>query len=170
MSKKEAQAAQAAEKISTTIQNVQNVKGLLSELTCEVLWKNSVRATEVDRRLNKAAASNREMEKISASDKASESQKDQACKLQTDLQEMVEAISAMRQIFNSLRSADAKEMAELVLEGQDLRKNFDLCADLILGNITIVIELVHSLAKKLMEAGGPADLRDNFLHLISHLI
>lgn len=147
-------------RIETTLHQNQKVRDLLLELSPDVLWRSLVRTAELDRRLSKAQASEHELQKVAASDKATAEQKSRAASLQDEIAGLLSCVSAMKQFFLCARSQSADDLAQQVSTGTDLMAHLTICAHRLLSDFNVLMDIVHSMAKKLVEAPlGACSLR-----------
>ena len=58
----------------------------------------------------------------------------------------------MKLVFSTFRSQDTKALAGDITSSTELEKNVGACAKLLFGNFTILIDVIHHIAKKLAEA------------------
>lgn len=142
------------ERLESSLANADSVKQSLVELTPEVLWKSLVRATDVERRITKANSTSRELDKLCANDKASQSHKARASQLQDELQQLVDRTTCMRHVFTAFKTGDPKVLAAEIDSGEELQKNFAACCDKVLNDFTIVLEIIQCVGKKIIEAAA----------------
>lgn len=134
----------------TLLTNSQKSLDLVLELTPNVLWKSLVRANELDRRLGKVQAAEREMQKLMANDRANQEQKERAQKLQSEILAAAEVVSSMKQLFLQIRSTDTSLEQEMV-SGQDLTINLAKCSDKLFADAATTMDVIHVMAKRLID-------------------
>ena len=101
--------------------------------------------------MSKANAANRDLDKIIASDKVDTSVKSNARALQDEISLLMERINSLKQIFMLIRSAEPQVLFAELSGGEDVRKQFDVCAGQFLSGHSVLIDVIHFLAKKLVE-------------------
>lgn len=136
-----------------------NGKDSLEELTPEVIWRSKIRGAELDRRIGRGSGVDRDLQKVLSNKQASQAQKDRATALQEEVTALAEAVSTMKLAFMAIRNQDGASLADEILgvsSQSELVKNITKCAHKLLTDFDIVIDIVHTVAKKLIEALGLA--------------
>ena len=147
-----AKADKASERIVAMLTTCQKTKDALAELTPDALWRSLVRATELDRRLGKVAAAERDLQKIGASDKADWQQKARATQMQDEINSLSEVVSAMKHVCSVFRMSDPGALTQEVLTSQELAKRVKQCAGKLFSDFSVLMDIIHTCAKKLVEA------------------
>lgn len=140
------------ERTEALLGNVQKTKDSLVELTPESIWRSLIRTSELERRLGKVGTCERDLQKVGAG-KADQLQKARAAQLQDEIQGLAEAIGAMKQFCGIVRG-EAPALIQDISTGQDLAKFLGQCAHKLLSDFAVVIDIVHAISKKLLEASS----------------
>ena len=151
--KPEQKPEQKPDRTDIILQNNKKLRDSLAELTPDVIWRSRVRGNELDRRIAKASTCERELDKIQANAKASARQKADASDLSEAVKVLAEEASSLKLTCQAIRNPDAKLLAaELSNPHGDLATNLAKCAHKLLADHHTVIDAIHVIAKKMMEA------------------
>ena len=141
----------AAERLETSLANAQKALDQLAEVNANVLWRGIVRSNELDRRTSKASTCERDMQRIVANDKASAEQKGKAEVLQRQLPAYSDRVSAMKQVFTIARSSVTDGLDHQITNSADFYNHIDKCAEILWCDYPTVMDMVHVIAKKIVE-------------------
>ena len=91
-----------------------------------------------------------ELQKVGANEKADSSQKKKAASLEDDITEASKTACALKEMCRILRSETA-ELSKEVAKGSGLQEQLQICGPKLVAEPNILMEMVHSTAKKLTE-------------------
>ncbi|CAK9112872.1 unnamed protein product, partial [Durusdinium trenchii] len=164
-SKPKPAAASKEADMKSTLESGNKVLPLLEELTAPTLWRSSVRASEVDRRMGRSGPLLREIADLMtdpAADKESEDYKSLHT-LSKKMQEEIDRISALRDLCKFIRGSTSDQMAEDVATNGSMLENFGYCWKSLLECEGTLVDMVGLISKKILEA--PDYLLIKFLQL-----
>lgn len=148
-----------SDRVEVILSNGKKLKDSLAELTPDVIWRSKVRATELDRRISRGSGIDRELQKVHTNKQASQIQKERATALQDEVFQLAEAASTMKLAFMAIRNQDGASLADEltgVSSQAELLKNMTKCAHKLLTDSDVVIDIIHTVAKKLIDVLGLA--------------
>ena len=152
-SKPKPAAASKEADMKSTLESGIKVLPLLEELTAPTLWRSSVRASEVDRRMGRSGPLLREIADLMtdpAADKESEDYKSLHT-LSKKMQEEIDRISALRDLCKFIRGSTSDQMAEDVATNGSMLENFGYCWKSLLECEGTLVDMVGLISKKILE-------------------
>lgn len=154
-------------KLAASVMTHVKTADLLREISCESIWRSTIRSAELERRLTKGNSTISELETLMAHVKFPEleaSQQDDAKKVVIEIKDLVFWQSAMKECSRSIRNKDAAALAADITDTAELVEQFAKCAPILFKDISTLADMMHQLAKKLIEVTW-FDSRLPFRHL-----
>ena len=74
--------------------------------------------------------------------------------MQDEINSLSEVVSAMKHVCSVFRTSDPASLTQEVLTGDELAKRVKQCAGKLFSDFTVLIDMIHTCAKKLVEARG----------------
>lgn len=137
----------------------------LNEITAEAVWKSLIRATELERRVTRATSATGDLQKIPAMPAATADQKTKADDLAQEIRLVSRNVSAMKELSRVIRSLTPPDMEREIqrCNHSELATHLDSCRDLLVKDGAVLMDLVTTIAKKLLEVAWAQQM---CLHLL----
>lgn len=142
----------AAERIDMVLATNKKIRDALVECGPDAIWRSAIRAAELDRRLGKISAADRDLQKLLVNGNASEEQKNAATSLQDEISQLGSQVSTLKLLCNTLRSQEPKSLAAEIHHGSELEKTFSGASKQLFKNFNVLLDMIHFIAKKLAQA------------------
>ena len=149
-------AVKATERIDNQLNSADKVLLSLTELTADSLWRSMIRTNELDRRMGRATSAKAEVQKVMTHAAATEQQKTRAEKLHSDIEVAANIAAAMKEVNRLIRGSQPLDLAKQLKSGEesDLYKSLQGCAVQLMKELSVVIDIITTIAKKLVDVAG----------------
>ncbi|CAK9029651.1 unnamed protein product, partial [Durusdinium trenchii] len=141
----------ADKRVESCLTNGKKCLQQLSELTSDAIWRSQIRGHELDRRIAKVTSVRADLQKLSTKANASAEQKQRAVNLDDELADAATTTNALKEVCRIFRSHDAKQLVEEVSSGTELAQHVSACADRLLADPSVLMDMIHIACKKLAE-------------------
>lgn len=147
-------AVKEAARIASTLATHGKVAELLGEVTPNMIWRSTVRAAELERRMSKATSAREDLQKLMGKELDAEIINNVKT-LDESLEDVMVTATSIKEISRIARQSNPESLAKAIsLEGEFV-ENFGKCSHLLLKDFATLGEVLHAMAKKLVEALRP---------------
>ena len=150
-SAKEKDAQKEAARFTSAITTQQKTLDLLKELNFGLIWRSTVRAAEVERRLVKGGSAREELSRILLNPRLDDDQQSQAKALDEALEETVSTVTSIKEVCRIVRSSTPEALEEDILKSGSLLASMSKCSAEMLDDMVTLSDILHVIGKKLVE-------------------